>query len=94
MSFWLEKDKKSDFNPSSDMSFVDVRNLNRNQNLAYKVVENHFRNSFSNPIFVMITGQGGSGKSFALGSFCIVIVYFLHTLALLNLTLELRYTCF
>ena len=64
MPFWLENGKKSDFNPSSDIPFVDVTNLNRKQNLAYKIAENHFRNDVSSPHLMMITEQGGSGKSF------------------------------
>ena len=50
MPIWLENGKKSDFNPSSDISFVDLRNLNRQQNLAYKIEESHFRNNVSNPL--------------------------------------------
>lgn len=69
MPFWLENGKKSYFNPPSDIPFADVRNLNRKQNVAYKVAENHFRNNVSNPPVVMITGQGGSGKSFVISTF-------------------------
>ena len=42
MPFWLENCKKSDFSSSSNIPFVDARNLNRKQNLAYKIVETHF----------------------------------------------------
>ena len=53
---------------SSDIPFVDVRNLNRKQNLAYKIVENYFRKNVSSPFLMMIAGLGGSGKSFVINS--------------------------
>ena len=83
MPFRLENSKKSDFNLSSDISFANVRNLNRKQNLTYKTVENHFRNNVSSPLLMIITGQGGPGKSFVINvlrkimySYCIVSSYF------------------
>lgn len=66
ISSWLENGKKSDFNLSSDIPFVDVRNLNRNQNLAYKIVESYFRNDESSPILMIITGEWSSSKSFVI----------------------------
>ena len=61
MPFWLEDSKKLYFNSSSNIPFIDVRNLNRKQNLVYTNVRNHFRNSVSSPLLRMITG--GSSKS-------------------------------
>ena len=57
----MENGKKSDFNPSCDIPFVDVRNLNRQQNVAYKIVENHSRKNVSKLILMMITRQGDLG---------------------------------
>ena len=49
MPFWLEDSKKLDFNSSSNISFIDVRNLNS------------VSSSVSSPLLRMITG--GSSKS-------------------------------
>ena len=84
MPFCLVNSKKSVFNPPSDkLFFVDVRNLSRKENLAYKIVENLFRNHLSSPILMMITEKGGSGKSFVINAlrqllhiYCIVSLYY------------------
>ena len=69
MLFQLENGIKSEVHPSSDTSFVDIRNLNRKQNLASKLLENHFRNNVPSPLLMLITGQGDSGKSFVINTF-------------------------
>ena len=97
MPLWLENGKKSGFNFSSGIPFVDVRNLNRNQNLADKIVENHFRNNLPSPLLMMITGQGSSSKSFVINNLrqvlhicCIVSSYFgITTLNIDGITLHL-----
>ena len=54
--------QKPQFNPSSDITFLDVRNLNRKQNLAHKILENHFRNDVSYPSLMMISKKPGLGE--------------------------------
>lgn len=75
--------QKSDFNTSSGILLADVRKLNRRQNLAYKIAENHFRKNILTPLAIMITGQRGSGKSFIINalrqlmhSYCKISSYF------------------
>ena len=93
---WLENGKKSDFNPSFHIPFVDIRNLNRKQNVAYKIsLVNHFRSNVSSPLLMISTGQGGSCKSFVvnalrrlLHSYCIASSYFdIATLNINGITL-------
>ena len=83
LPFWLENVKKTEFHSYSARAIVNIADLNRKQLLAYKIVENHFLNNSSEPLKLMITGQGGSGKSFVinavrqlLGNCCIVSSYF------------------
>ena len=63
--FWL--DSKKDQLQSSDMpdSYVDVsiESLSKEQKLAFDLVSVHFSSSLIEPLFLIVTGQAGSGKS-------------------------------
>ena len=62
---------------------VDISLFNEKQFLAYDIVGRHYTDQTDEALLMMITGQGGSGKSYVinalkslLGSTCIVTSYF------------------
>ena len=84
MPFWLQSKKsKDDSNLLNVTPIIDTTLFNEKQQLAYNIVANHFHNNINDPLFLMITGQGGSGKSFVINALrnllntnCIVTSYF------------------
>ena len=86
MPFWLENQKSDILNNTSNVVVpdVDTTMFNNKQRLAYTIVKNHFElQNVVDPIYLMITGQGGSGKSFVINALrtllttnCIVTSYF------------------
>ena len=83
MPSWLDNEKKNCHDKNIFIPNVDIGLFNEEQSLAYKIVESHFKNSDTDPLRLMITEQGGSGKSFLinglrqlLGEQCIVSSYF------------------
>ena len=71
MPSWISEMKKtanSDWRTS--VRLIDVTTLNELQYLAYKIVKDHFTISNENlngkPLFVLVRGIAGSGKSYAI----------------------------
>ena len=83
MPFWLESTKSLATVSLSQYPCVDITLLNKKQNIAFQIVKRHYEQNIKDPLRLMITGQGGSGKSFLinalrnlLGSTCAVSSYF------------------
>lgn len=45
---------------------IEIKKMNYNQRVAFNIIKNHFLDSNNNQIFMIITGLGGSGKSFVI----------------------------
>ena len=67
MPFWLERVKSNTTlpPPSSNVAFSKA-SLNKEQLLAYELIVTHFLQNITKPIKMLITGQGGSGKSYVI----------------------------
>ena len=77
LPFWLENMRTSFVPAPTPEVIVDK------QRLAFNIVNHHFGTNVNQPLFMMMTGQGGSGKSFVIDSLrsllataCIVTSYF------------------
>lgn len=84
MPFWIERMKSENQITLTDQQFNFCKNnLNDEQLFAYNIVESHFSNSEANALRMILTGQGGSGKSYLINGFrnlfgekCKVLSYF------------------
>ena len=83
MPFWLENIKSSAMERSNRSNSIDISKFNRKQSIAYNMILRHYQNNYVHPISLIITGQGGSGKSFLINAFrellqetCVVCSYF------------------
>ena len=45
---------------------VNIKKFNDAQRIAYNIVQDHFISENKEPLLMMITGLGGSGKSFVI----------------------------
>lgn len=45
---------------------IELCKINYNQRIAFDIIKEHFLDSNSNQLFMIITGSGGSGKSFVI----------------------------
>ena len=64
MPFWLENLKSSLLVEAQEPTLIDLSLLNNKQRVAYQIVSQHFHNPNNDPIRLIVTGQGESGKSF------------------------------
>lgn len=83
LAFWLEQTKK-ETTATTTIPICSPDLLNEKQEVVYNLIQNHFTsNEQVDQINLIVTGQGGSGKSFLisalrtlLGDTCIVAAYF------------------
>ena len=70
MPFWIERAKANclDLEDAPGTCQVDQTTLNQAQRFAYDVVSTHFNGSVLQPLFMMVTGQAGSGKSYLISA--------------------------
>ena len=84
MSFWVNNTKgDSSSDTIQSTTEVDITKLNEKQALVYSIVSTHLSGTVLKPLYMMITEQGGSGKSYIinalkslLGNNCIVTSFF------------------
>ena len=53
--------------PKTTGSTFQVENLNSEQNWAFQIVKQHRRQAFKEPLRLLVTGVGGTGKSYVIG---------------------------
>ena len=68
MPFWLDNIKASAVTDVTHINLVNIALLNRKQSIAYEIVRQHYESNQTEPIRLIITGQGGSGKSFIINA--------------------------
>jgi len=84
MPFWLERFKTNYFLTNEiDSECFDTSTLNTRQKLVYDLIKTHSINEIESPLRMIVTGQGGTGKSFLiqalkalLGNTCVVCSFF------------------
>jgi len=85
MPFWIERMKSENLMPLRAQQFDFSKDkLNKEQLFAYNLIESHFHStSTTKPLKMILTGQGGSGKSYLINGFrnlfgkaCSVLSYF------------------
>ena len=45
---------------------VEINKMNYNQRVAFNIIKDHFLGSTNDQLFMILTGLGGSGKSFVI----------------------------
>ena len=83
MASWLNNEKKNHICNSNVTTPIDISQLNDKQRFGYEIIAYHANSSEKEPLHLLITGQGGSGKKFVinslrqfLGKCCVVASYF------------------
>ena len=68
MVFWIENSKISNGsqNTVNSTSIFDINTCNSAQLPAYSLVKPHHENNVTHPLRMIISGQGGSGKSYVI----------------------------
>ena len=87
MSFWLNNAKgDSSSDTIQSTTAVDITKLNEKQAFVYSIVSTHLSETVLKPLYMRITGQGGSGKSYIInalnslfGNNCIVTSFFWYS---------------
>ena len=68
MPFWLENERGNlEESCLIDGKAIDISTFNDKQLLAYSIIQSH-QSMMEKPLYIMITGQGGSGKSFVINA--------------------------
>ena len=80
---WLNNEKKNHICNSNVTTPIDISQLNDKQRFVYEIIAYHANSSEKEPLHLLITGQGRSGKKFVinslrqfLGQCCVVASYF------------------
>ena len=66
MTSWLRNKKKNHICNSNVTTPIDIAQLNDKQIFNYEIVAQHVNISEKEPLHLLVTGQGGSGKSFVI----------------------------
>ena len=45
---------------------IEINKMNYNQRVAFNIIRDHFLGSTNDQLFMILTGLGGSGKSFVI----------------------------
>lgn len=67
MPHWIDEQKNAVIQETNATPvLIEIKKMNYNQRVAFNIIKNHFLDSNNNQIFMIITGLGGSGKSFVI----------------------------
>ena len=67
MPHWINMQKKgNNLRKETTPMRVNIKKFNDAQRIAYNIVQDHFISENKEPLLMMITGLGGSGKSFVI----------------------------
>lgn len=67
MPYWRDTQKKAGtLQIPSNSEPVKTENFNNEQRVAYQIVQNHFKSKGQKQLLMIITGLGGSGKSYVI----------------------------
>ena len=68
MASWLHNEKKNHICKSNVTTPIDIAQLNDKQRFVYEIFAQHVHSSEKEPLHLLATRQGGSGKSFVINS--------------------------
>ena len=67
MPHWIDQQKNAFIQEkNATPGPIELCKMNYNQRIAFDIIKEHFLDSNSNQLFMIITGLGGSGKSFVI----------------------------
>ena len=68
MTSWLHHEKKNHICNSNVTKPIDIAQLNEKHRFVYEIVAHNVNSCEKEPLNLLVTGQGGSGKSFVINS--------------------------
>ena len=68
MASWLHNEKDNQICNSKVITSIDIVQFNDKQRFVYEIVAHHANSFEKEPLYLLVTGQSGSSKSFVINT--------------------------